>query len=96
MAHIQKKLWWEPFAELNLYDGHLKTISENEEDMLEISYPDGMLIDVGWYSYKSCYTIIVVSSNTTDGWRNPLAKIDVKHADSLPYELQSVITAFRI
>lgn len=88
--------WWEPYNSLELCGGTLKTISDDDEDMLEIDYPDGMLIDVGWYSYKNCYTIIVVSSNTTDGWRNPLTKNDIYNKNDLLSELQEIIIKYRI
>ncbi len=63
--------------------------------MPEIRYPDGILIDVGWYSYKNCYCVIVVSSNDADGWRSPAAKIDVADKSLLCKVIQDTIIKYR-
>ena len=38
---------WEVYASLDLRGGHFNGILDDSEDMIEITYPDGMLIDVG-------------------------------------------------
>lgn len=90
-----KEPWWKIYESLNLFGGELKSICDDDEDMLEITYEDGMMIDVGMYSYKNCYCITVVSSNSTDGWRNPLAKIDVHNKKDLFNKIQDTIIKFR-
>ncbi len=87
--------WWKIYEGLELYGGELKSICDDDEDMLEITYPDGMMIDVGKYSFKNCYCITVVSSNNADGWRNPLGVFEIQSKDDLYSQIQSAIIKFR-
>ena len=40
-------MWQKEFKPLELRGGHISYICNDDEDMIEITYPDGMLIDVG-------------------------------------------------
>lgn len=101
MLYVGKKTprinnWREAYDRLNLYDGKIEFISDDDEDMIEITYRDGMLIDVGRISANHCYYITVVSSNDEVGWSSPLAEIAVSDKKDLIEKMQGTILKFRL
>ena len=86
---------WEVYASLDLRGGHFNGILDDSEDMIEITYPDGMLIDVGRTESTGLYYITVVASNDVAGWRNPLYELPVSDKAALPDCLQQVIRQLR-
>ena len=40
-------MWWKKYESLELSGGNISYICDDLEDMIEISYPDGMFIDIG-------------------------------------------------
>lgn len=42
------KFWYEDYKKLNVLNGEIKFQLQDDEDMIEIRYKDGMLIDVGY------------------------------------------------
>lgn len=89
--------WWETYEKLNLCGGKIRFICEDDEDMIEITYQDGMLIDVGkpTYDEQSRYCITVVASDSIEGWESPLADVYVPNKGDLVEKLQEVIFKFR-
>ena len=63
----EKSNRWDEYQNLNLCNGKIRFILEDDEDMIEISYDDGMLIDVGKPSSVNFYCITVVSSDDKIG-----------------------------
>ena len=63
--------------------------------MLEVSYDDGMLIDLGKPEAEKNYYITVVSSNDEAGWAKPLAEIAVPDKRMTADKLQATIFRFR-
>ena len=63
------KKWSDDYKKLDLSDGKISFILEDDEDMIEIHYKDGMLIDVGYIERMQSYFITVVSSDTVEGWK---------------------------
>lgn len=92
---VKDKHWYDAYNTLNLYGGHIDFILEDDEDMIEIRYSDGMLIDVGKIRKLNRYLITVVSSDDKSGWSSPLIEIAVDCKDDLPEALQSVIRRYR-
>ncbi|MDO4157276.1 MAG: hypothetical protein Q4D37_10960 [Oscillospiraceae bacterium] len=68
-------MWWKIYESLNLFGGTLNFIGDDLEDMIEIRYPDDMLIDVG--KYDDIYCIIVVLLDDQDGWQHLLLELPV-------------------
>lgn len=87
--------WWDDYKELDLKGGRINFIIEDDEDMIEIFYDDGMLIDIGKPTACDSYCITVVSSNDADGWNNPIAQIDVNYKKDLVSKIQEIIDKFR-
>ena len=87
--------WWERYRELNLCNGEILFIADDEEDMIEITYADGMLIDVGKPMATNQYCITVVSSNDALGWKNPIQEITVANKEDLFQKMQETIFKFR-
>jgi hypothetical protein len=83
--------WWSVYENLNLYDGKLQTISDDSEDMLTITYPTGLIIDVGYIALEKRYYITVVKNDSVDSWNSPIMKIEVYKKSSLAYTLQNTI-----
>lgn len=54
--------WYDEYKGLNLLNGEASFISDDDEDMIEIHYSDGMLIDVGYIKDMNSYVITVVSN----------------------------------
>ncbi|MDE5854810.1 MAG: hypothetical protein K2O36_01160 [Ruminococcus sp.] len=87
--------WWKEFESLNLYGGNSFYIGNDLEDMIEISYPDGMFIDIGKSEEDSIYYITVLSSNNRLGWQNPLSVVSVSERALLYSEIQETIKKYR-
>lgn len=87
--------WWEEFESLNLYGGSSFYIGNDLEDMIEISYPDGMFIDIGKSDEDGIYYIAVLSSNNRIGWQNPLSVVSVSDRTLLYNEIQETIKKYR-
>lgn len=87
--------WWEEYAALDLCGGELIDILEDDEDMLEIRYPDGGVIDVGFLSAINMYCITAVASDDEAGWADPVFEVEVEKRDQLSAALQAAIKKFR-
>lgn len=59
--------WIEEYSYLDLKNGEIKFICDDDQDMIEIRYDDGMLIDVGYVEDDRKYYITVVKSNDDNG-----------------------------
>ena len=90
-----KPMWYDEYFTLDLLNGNIRFILEDDEDMIEITYPDGMMIDVGKSSKNGRYYITVVSSDDIDGWKHPLREIEVIHKSELYKNIQDVIFQHR-
>ena len=92
---FSNKPWSEEYARLNLCGGHIRYILDDCEDMAEIRYDDGMLIDIGKPETFDSYCIMVLASDDMAGWANPLAEIYVPDKRDLPARIQEVIFQYR-
>ena len=89
------KSWQDDYKNLNLMSGKISFISEDDEDMIEIHYEDGMLIDVGYIERMHSYLITVVSNDTDEGWKNPLEEINIENKAELFDKIQETICNYR-
>ena len=89
------KKWSDDYKKLDLSGGKISFISEDDEDMIEIHYKDGMLIDVGYIERMHSYFITVVSSDTSEGWEEPLEEIKVEDKAELLDKIQETICKYR-
>ena len=89
-----KYQWWEVYEDLSLLGGKLEICSDDSEDMLSITYPNGLMIDVGCYGDHKTYCITVVPSDTIQGWQSILAEIEVHNKLNLPSKIQDVILEY--
>lgn len=87
--------WNDVYRKLDLARGKLVSISDDSEDMLLITYDDGMQIDVGYISDDNTYCITVVASDKIEDWNAPLGVFTVKDKSKLAPELQKAIYKFR-
>lgn len=87
--------WYDRYQKLDLKCGKIEFILEDDQDMIEILYKDGMLIDVGYIEDDKKYYITVVESNDLNGWNSPLAIFEVVSKENLLEEIQNVIFKFR-
>ena len=87
--------WDDKYKKLDLLQGELRTISDDDQDMLLITYKDGMQIDVGYIEEDKTYYITVVKDDTIESWNNPLGAFSTNDKSKLPTELQKVIYKFR-
>lgn len=86
--------WWNEYQSLDLCNGNINFISDDDEDMIEIAYDDGMFIDVGKYD-NGCYYVTVVATNDESGWANPICRIAVSDKKDLIEKIQETIFKFR-
>ncbi len=87
--------WYDAYKKLDLAQGKLQTICDDNEDMLLITYEDGMQIDVGYIKDENTYYITVVKDDTIESWNNPLGEFATTDKYKLPTELQKAIYKFR-
>ena len=89
------KKWYNDYKKLNLSGGKISFVLEDDEDMIEIHYKDGMLIDVGYIESMHSYFITIVLSDNAEGWKNPLEEIKVEDKDVLIDKIQETIYKYR-
>lgn len=89
-------MWQNEFAALDLHGGNISFICNDDEDMIEIIYPDGMLIDVGKSLSTGLYHVTVVSSNDIIGWQHPLCELPISARTDLFAGIQHAINIFRL
>ena len=87
--------WYDDYKNLNLMSGKISFILEDDEDMIEIHYKDGMLIDVGYIERMHSYLITVVSNDTDECWKNPLEEIKIENKAELFDKIQETIRKYR-
>ena len=87
--------WYEDYKNLNLLKGEIKFILHDDEDMIEIRYKDGMLIDVGYIKKDNSYYITIVSTDDESGWNKPLDVIEIKSKKHLFDKIQETIYKYR-
>lgn len=87
--------WYDVYKKLNLAQGKLQSICDDDQDMLLITYEDGMQIDVGYIEENKTYCITVVKDDTMESWNNPLGVFSTIDKSNLPTELQKAIHKFR-
>jgi hypothetical protein len=90
-----KQNWYDVYKKLDLAQGKLQSICDDDEDMLLITYEDGMEIDVGYIEDDKTYYITVVKDDTIESWNNPLGVFSTNDKSKLPSELQKAIYKFR-
>ena len=84
--------WFDDYKNLDLINGKISFILEDDEDMIEILYKDGLLIDVGYIEKLSSFFITVVSNND---WTNPIEEIKVENKKDLLDQIQKTIYKYR-
>ena len=87
--------WDDKYKKLDLAQGKLQTICDDDQDMLLITYEDGMQIDVGYIEEDKAYYITVTKDDTTESWNDPLGVFSTNDKSKLPAELQKAIHKFR-
>ena len=87
--------WYDDYKKLDLLGGKISFIIEDDEDMIEIHYKDGMLIDVGYIERMHSYFITVVSSDTIEGWKQPVEEVKVEDKTVLADKIQETIYKYR-
>ena len=87
--------WWDAYTSLDLCGGKIVFISDDENDMIEIKYPDKMMIDVGYIYDSGFYEIAVVNEDTKEAWKKPLEILDVFDKKALYSEIQNIIYKYK-
>ena len=87
--------WREEYAGLSLCGGSIRLIS-GDEDRIEITYREGMAMDIGRAVSNHCYYITALSSNDASGWSKPLAEIAVHDKQDVLKTIQETILKFRL
>lgn len=66
-------------------------INELKEDMLQIEYPDDVVLDIGWYpcfNIKGAFKVMVIKGAN---WNNPIYTSSAKDVDGLKTEIISAV-----
>ncbi len=87
--------WYEDYKKLNVLNGEIKFILQDDEDMIEIRYKDGMLIDVGYIQKDNSYYITIVLTDDEKGWNKSLDVIEIKNKKHLFDKIQETIYKYR-
>lgn len=88
---VDKKNWWDDYTSLKLSGGKLKPLSDDCEDMLEIVYKDGVIIDLGKPETEESYVITTYDSTKENGWNEPISVFEIKEKKELVTALQTAI-----
>ena len=92
---MQNDGWVKPFLTLDLCGGSLVSILNDDEDMLEIRWSDGMWIDVGFIEEEKTYYITTVANDTLESWNNPLSVLKTSNRMDLVNMIQQEILRCR-
>lgn len=93
-AGINKNVVWEngiSYINFNDFDykgGKVNLIERFGEDMLEILYPNGYMIDVGYIEYISSFVVTVVKDNN---WANVIKEFKAESDLELKRKLKEAI-----
>lgn len=94
-SEINQSSWDDKYKKLDLNGGKLQSFCDDDEDMLLITYEDGMQIDVGYIKAEGSYYITVVKDDTIESWNNPLGIVVLTDKLKIPEELQKTIYKYR-
>ena len=62
------------FNHIDFKSGTIKFLDNSEylkEDLLQVEYPNGFIIDVGWYGEKNGFIVNVIKDSD---WENPVGR----------------------
>ncbi len=88
---MEYREWWREFDDIDWRGGEPNFILNDDQDMIDVEYADGMLIDVGRDS-NNIYQIIVEDSEKKG---EPLCTLSFADRDKLHDKLQETIERFR-
>lgn len=86
--------WDNEFNDIDFYGGEAFFIMDDSQDMIEVRYRDGMIIDVGLDS-DNIYNITVLGSDDSEGTASPLCVVKFTEREKLHDKLQELIVRFR-
>ena len=75
--------------------GMIRFLLDDHEDMIEILYPNGMVIDVGYIEHWRSYCITVLAGDTPKDWQKPIDEITVDDKAALAEKIQAMIYKHR-
>lgn len=76
------------WTEVNFLSGHVSWMDHTpQEDMLQVEYPNDLVLDMGWYGGE--YAIYIVKDFE---WDAPFAKYATQDADSLFELLEKAVS----
>ena len=87
--------WQEAYRDLDPLGGEIRFLLEDHEDMIEIRYADGMVIDLSYIEHWHSYSITVLSDDTRAAWQNPIEEVTVDEKADLPRMLGEMIRKHR-
>lgn len=87
--------WYDDFARLNYMQGELEAFENGGEDMLLVTYEDGMRIHVGYDSEEHEFVITVLENGTEEAKETPLAVERVFGQNKLLEVLQRTVHTYR-
>ena len=87
--------WQDAYRGLDLLGGSIRFLLDDHEDMIEICYPDGVVIDVGYLEHWRSYCITVLAGDTPKDWQNPIDEVTVDDKAALLAEIQRMIDKHR-
>lgn len=87
--------WYDVYKRLDLANGNLQIFSDDGQNMLLITYSNGMQIDVGYTEEDKVYYITIVKDNSMESRNNPYGVFTTNDKEKLPTELQKAIYKFR-
>lgn len=92
---IRMTNWQDAYRGLDVRGGRLLFLLDDHEDMIEIRYPDGMVIDVGYIEHWRSYCITVLAGDTKEDWQNPIEELLVDSKDELAAHIRAMIDKHR-
>ena len=87
--------WKKAYRSLDLMGGEIRFLLDDHEDMIEICFRDGMLIDVGYIEHWRTYQITVLKDDTPEAWQKPIDEITVDEKAALAEKIQAMIYKHR-
>ena len=87
--------WQDAYRDLDLMGGRITFLLEDGEDMIDIRYEDGMVIDAGYLEHWRCYCVTVLAGDTLQDWQKPIEEATVEQRADLAAVLQEMIRKYR-
>jgi hypothetical protein len=76
---------------VDLLRGLEAQLDELTEDLAQVGYPDGSIIDIGWYPTMAMHGAFVVTVVRDEDWESPISRVRCATASELRQAINDAV-----